>query len=247
MKKIWFIVLFGMMSIRTYPQKIDSGRYFVIQPSVGYTMFALGDVRDFYDEVLAMYDQMGVHIPTQKDYPGNIIFGISTMYNIPSVARFGIGGQYSWTKAYSGYEDYAGLLEVNSKISMVTIEAIVEKDIQATKTANIFLGLRGGVPFVNTEYSNSVSLKDFPGQVEEVFLSGDGHGYTFEGYVGFNKSYKRFVFSVTAGYRISKVSEIDGTIIIPGEGSISGKLDLEHDLSGIVFNSRIGYRFGPFK
>lgn len=141
MKRITFLSIIILLSGSLTAQvssRHDSIASFIIHASAGYTTFALGDVRDFYNGVLEVYSESGLQVPTQKDYPGNVVFGISGMYNIPSVLRVGLGSQYTWTKAYSGYKDYAGLLEINSKISLLTIEVVVERDIQSTKTVNIF-------------------------------------------------------------------------------------------------------------
>lgn len=247
MKKAFIFILTALTISAGVAQKKsphDSIRYFVIQPSAGYTTFALGDVRDFYKSVLDVFDMLGLHIPTQKEYPGNVIFGLTGMYNIPSVLRIGLGSQYTWTKAYSGYEDYAGLFEVNSKISMLTIEGVIERDIETTPTVNIFFGARGGFSFVSSDYSNTISLNDFSALTETISLRGDGRGYSVEGYVGFSRVFNtNFIVDVTAGYRVASVKELEGKMTIPGEGSYSGELDLEHDLSGVVLNVKVGYRF----
>jgi len=221
----------------------DTIPYFYLQPMVGYTTFALGDVKDFYDAVLNEFKIYGLVVPTQKEYPGNVTFGLNLLYNIPSIVRVGLGSQYTWTEAYSGYEDYAGLLEVNSKITLFTIEGVVERDIESFKAGKFYGGARGGISFVNSDYSNTVSFTEYPGEVEEIKLSGDGNGFTLEGYLGVNYSLGNVSLGVTTGYRLAKVKEIDGKITIPGEGSYSGKLNLEHDMSGIVVNAKVSFRF----
>jgi hypothetical protein len=155
-----------------------------------------------------------------------------------------LGSQYTWSKAYSGYEDYAGLLEVHSKITMATLEVFLERDVESTPTVNIFFGASGGFSFVKSKYSNTISLNDYPSETGTVSLNGDGHGYCFQGYVGLDKLFnKKIIIGITAGYRLALIKEIDGKMTIPGEGTFSGKLDLEHDMSGVVLNARIGYRF----
>ncbi|MBX2957956.1 MAG: hypothetical protein KF846_17450 [Cyclobacteriaceae bacterium] len=245
MKKVVFYIVilalgFSASAQRTAPH--DTTRYWIVQPSIGYTTFDLGEVNNFYDEVLAQYEIMGLTIPTQKQYPGNVLIGLSALYNIPAILRVGIGGSYSWTEAYSGYEDYAGLLEINSKISMTTIEAVVERDLSTFKSGSLYLGASGGLSFVKSDYANFVSLHEYPYEGGEIKLSGDGQGHSVQLYLGGNFSVKNFTVGLTAGYRFAVIKEIEGTIQIPMEGSYTGKLDLEHDLSGVVLTMRLGYK-----
>ncbi len=246
MKKVFLVILIGLSISAGVAQKRssdDSIRYFLIQPSVGYTTLALGDVNDFYDEVILMYGEYGLDIPTQQQYPGSVLVSLNGLYNVPSVLRVGIGSQYTRTKSYSGYEDYAGLLEIKSTISMLTLEAIVERDIESFKAGTLYVGARGGFSFVNSDYTNEISFYNYPGGAEEITLSGDGHGFTIEPYIGFQRVVGNFSIGLTAGYRFAKVKKLDGEMYIPGEGNYSGELDLEHDLSGITLNAKIGYRF----
>jgi hypothetical protein len=94
-----------------------------------------------------MYGEYGLDIPTQQQYPGSIVVGLNGLYNVPSVLRVGIGSQYTRTKSYSGYEDYAGLLEIKSTISMLTLEGIAERDIETFKAGTLYVGARGGFSF----------------------------------------------------------------------------------------------------
>jgi hypothetical protein len=246
MKKVFLVILIGLSISAGVAQKRsshDSIRYFLIQPSVGYTTLALGDVNDFYDEVILMYGEYGLDIPTQQQYPGSIVVGLNGLYNVPSVLRVGIGSQYTRTKSYSGYEDYAGLLEIKSTISMLTLEGIAERDIETFKAGTLYVGARGGFSFVNSDYTNEISFNKYPGGAEEITLSGDGHGFTIEPYIGFQRIVGNFSIGLTAGYRFAKVKKLDGEMYIPGEGNYSGELDLEHDLSGVSLNAKIGYRF----
>lgn len=248
MKKVFLVILIGLTFSAGVAQKRslhDSIRYFVIQSSVGYTTLALGDVNDFYDEIILIYGEYGLDIPTQKQYPGSILVSLNGLYNVPSVLRIGIGSQYTRTKSYSGYEDYAGLLEIKSTISMFILEAITERDIESSKAGTLYVGVRGGLSFVNSDYTNEISFNNYPGGAEEITLSGDGHGFTIEPYVGFQRIVGNFSIGLTAGYRFAKVKKLDGKMYIPGEGNYSDELELEHDLSGISLNARIGYRIVP--
>lgn len=246
MKKILFLLVFiGVFSSAEGQPKSshDSIRYWMIQPSVGYTTFALGDVKDFYDEVLSLYrEQYGLDIPTQKKYPGNVLLGIHVLYNVPSVVRVGLGTQITWTEAYSGYEDYAGLFEVESKIQLITSELVVERDIETLASGKLFVGVSGGLSFVTSDYSNSISLNDYPDEEGEVQLNGDGTGFIVQPYVGWYRNVGNITLGLHAGYRFAKVKELDGEMVIPGEGTYSGKIELEHDLSGIVVNAAIGFK-----
>jgi hypothetical protein len=244
MKTRIFFLLLCLMWSPALAQYRDSAGYYCIQATVGYTTYALSDVHDFYDEVLDMYDELGVRIPTQKSYPGNAVFGVSVTRNIPSLFRVGLETQYSQTKAYSGYEDYAGTLEVNAKVTMTTIAGLIERDLFRQNQTALFAGLKGGLLFVRSRYTNTISFTEYPGEVGEVRLTGHGDGYLLEGYLGVSRTLHRWVGGLTLGYRLSKADHLQGKMTIPGEGSYCGKLELEHDVSGIIANLRIGYRLG---
>lgn len=214
---------------------------FNVSLSLGFNTFALGDVRNFYNGLLEIYRTNGIPIPTQREFPGNLLVGVSLLYSIPSVADIGLGSRYTWTRAFSSYDDYAGSADVNSKISMVTLEGIIQKEIAPESIVETYAGVRGGLVFGRTEFSQRIAFNDQPDQNIDILLSGTGKGYSVEGFIGVKRRLSNVVLGVCTGYRHSKVSDMGADISLNGQPQGSGTLQIEHNLSGFVLSAHVDF------
>jgi hypothetical protein len=206
---------------------------------LGFNTFALGDVRNFYSGLLEVYRTNGVPIPAQREFPGNLLVGVSFLYTIPSVADIGLGSRYTWTRGFSSYEDYAGRANVNGKIFMVTLEGIIQRDIVTESNVEAYAGARGGLVFGWSKFSQSIVFNDYPDQNVDILLSGTGKGYSVEGFIGVKRHMNTIVLGVCTGYRHAIVSDMEADFSLNGQPQDSGTLQLKHDLSGFILSVHI--------
>jgi len=214
---------------------------FSVSLSLGFNTFALDDVRNFYDGLLEIYRANGIPIPTQREFPGNLLVGASFLYAVPSVVDIGLGGRYTWTRAFSSYEDYAGTANVDGKVTMFTLEGIIQKAFTPESDVNMYLGVRGGLVFGSSEYSQKIVFTTVPNQNAEILLSASGKGFTAEGYIGANHRLNNIVLGASAGYRYAKISDMNADITVDGQPLGSGTLEVDHDLSGFVLVAHVDF------
>lgn len=224
-------------------QEATGGSRFSIQANVGYTSYRLDDVKDFYDEILAVYIESGVDMPTQKKYEPSWVAGLAVLYKIPNLIDFGLGSQYSKATALSSYADFAGSLKVKSNVSFISLEGIVQRDFPSQSNYNFYASLRGGLAFIHSSYTHDIVFNDFPDQSGFIDLTGSGTGYTAEGLLGIKRSYKNFDFRITAGYRQTSVKKLDAKLEATDEITIHDTMQVTHDLSGFALNTLIAYHF----
>jgi hypothetical protein len=210
----------------------------------GYNTFKLGEVKDFYGAVVNEYRLAKVPIPTQREFPGNLLLGFEALYHLPSGFNLGLGLRYSWTRAFSLYGDYAGELDVNAKVEMLAIEGIFEKELSGNKLFQPCLGIRGGWLTGWSEFTEKINFRELPQLNESTILSGHGNNFSIEGFVGTKYHLSSLVLSARAGYRYAKISSIDGKLSINNISLGSGKIPLELDFSGVVFALGIGIVIG---
>jgi hypothetical protein len=231
----FFLLLLYCTSARAQVEEQTVGTTtFTVSTSLGFNTFALGDVRDFYSGLLEEFRANNIPIPTQREFPGNLIIGVDILYSIPSIADVGLGSRYTWTRAFSLYRDYSGTLDVNGKVAMLSLEGIIQRDITTEGIVDVYAGLRGGLVLGWSKFSQKSVFYDFPDQNSEILLSGNGKGYSVEGFMGIKRRVGNIAFGVSAGYRYARVSEMDADFSLNGQTQDSGTLLLRHDLSGFT-------------
>jgi hypothetical protein len=224
-------------------QEASHDSRFSIQANVGYTSYRLDDVKDFYDEILMVYTEGGIAMPTQNKYEPNWIAGLAVLYKTPTIIDFGLGSQYSKATALSSYADFAGSIEVKSNVSFLSLEGIVQHDFPSRSNYNFYASLRGGLAFIHSSYTHDIVFNDFPDQSGFIDLSGSGTGYTAEGMIGIKRSFMNFDIRITAGYRQTSVKKIKATLEATGENTLHDTIHITHDLSGLALNALIAYNF----
>lgn len=212
---------------------------FALSVSGGFTTFELSDVKEFYHSILDVYHANNVPIPTQREFPGNLLIGLSGTYRIPGVVDVGLGGRYSWTRAFSAYEDYSGTLDVNAKVRLLSIEAIVQRDFVTGSVVDMYAGVRTGLVFAWSTFSQKIVFNDFPEQNTNILLSGNGSGFSGEGFIGAKRQVGNIVLGMCAGYRYANISGMNAEISLNGQHQESGTLDVGHNLSGFTVDVHV--------
>lgn len=239
---IVFVLLLQCTLARAQDRVADtSTSTFTVSLSLGFNTFALHDVRNFYNGLLEIYRTNGIPIPTQREYPGNLLVGVSVLYTIPSVADIGLGSRYTWTRAFSSYEDYAGSANVNGKISMVTLEGIIQRDLTPESIVEMYVGVRGGLVFGWSTFSQSIVFNDYPDQNVDILLSASGKGFSVEGFIGVKRRLSNVVLGVCTGYRYANLSDMNADLSLNGQPQGSGTLQLEHNLSGFILSAHVDF------
>lgn len=199
-------------------------RPWLLQISGGVSSMGLGDVKDFYASTKQFYEQGGLTLETQREFPPNLIFGADLLYH-QSGFRFGAGTRYTWTHAYTLYGDNSGNLDLVMEMRLLAVQLVVQKEWPRAGWSPL-LEARVGQGLVWIEASETVELTAVAATLETT-LEGDGHGPLAELHAGAYREIGAYVLSATAGYRYCNV---------PGP-----PFDL--DVSGFVVSLNLGWSF----
>ena len=226
----------------TSAQTSSEGR-FTLRLNGGYTTFQVDGIKGTYHEILQTYRDKNVNVQTQREFPGNLRLGLEAAYNISSAFSIGIDGYYTWTRAFSLYEDYSGTLDVNSKVRVLAFDFFVQNSFSDEGPWQPFADARVGLALGWLEFTEDVRFKDVPALNGSSLLSAHGTGISTEGFLGMRYLVGDFSFSTQAGYRYGNISSPDGELTVNNQSQASGELALDINFSGFVVLFSIGKSF----
>lgn len=212
--------------------------------TAGYTTFSLDEVKEVYSDILNFYRNSNIPIPTQSEYPGDLTFGIQIYYSIFYSFDVGLGATYASTDAVSSYEDYAGSLDINSNVSMISYEIMVRKSFKNKNTLQPYIELRSGITQGSYEIKDDVLFFDELSFLKQkTVLSVNGSNRSYSGSIGGKLSWNKLAISAQVGYRYSNITEPKGKITSNGTEETLGKLNIDIDLSGLIIKTNIELPF----
>ncbi len=207
----------------TSPQKSHWPR---VQFVSGVSDYRLNEVTEFYDAVLEHYRLEEIPIASQRKYPENILIGLELTYNLTPEVMGGIVGQYSWTRAFSAYDDYSGSLDVNSSVRWFSIGYTLSRRLNQQGPWRPLIGGIAGLTHVTVDYDEVIKLTEFPELSEQAEVSFEATGFSGEIFVGTEYHFASLALVGQGGYRYC--APVDRAFDI--------------DLSGIVFRMGIAFQ-----
>ena len=210
--------------------------------AAGVNSMRLNDFKDSYSLVVDGYRQEGLQLETQREFPANLIFGGDLLYDVGSGFSLGAGARYSWTRAFTLYQDYSGTLDILGKARMLALQAVGQRVWSAGRVAP-FVELRGGWAFVSAEITEQ-STETFAstGSSKSELESNDGAPLG-EAHLGIRLDARAYLVTATGGYRYCKVSGPEGELREDGVVVERGELSFDVDVSGFVFAVAVGRSF----
>ena len=230
-------LLTGLLGVgEAFPQASDdpAGGSIRLGVSAGITSFALGDLRDMTDDIVSAYGASGLPVEVEREYPPNLLVGAECMFIGLEPWAFGVSGSYTWTSAYALYADYAGTLELHSKVQVLAGYLVLQYSFAAGWTLQPFVDIRGGISWVSLSIKETVDVTTYAGLVETSDISGDKLGVGGEATVGLRYSFDSLALTGRAGYRYSNVSEMDVSLSSSGQSQGSGTLGFDINSSGFL-------------
>lgn len=199
--------------------------------SIGFNTFNLSKVRHFYQENIDYYRSQNLPIEAQRNFSGNVLLGLNGLYRLNSRLVVGLGMRYTSSPAKSLYRDYAGELEVSGWVRMLTLEGIVQWNLQTSGHIRPFVGARGGLVMGYCQFKEAATSGSYPGLEGDYTIRGNDRGYTTEAYVGAARSMGSFYLQLQGGYRYA---------VVDGMDTLQGPLTMKFDLSGIIILATLG-------
>lgn len=215
-------------------QEADEPATFRIGVTAGLTTFALGDLRDFTTEGIAVYKAAGVPVELERTYPPNLQAGGEVLFLGLHPLALGIGGSYTWTSAYARYGDYAGTLDLTSRVKVLYGSLIVQYAFPPISGFEPFLDLRTGIARVSLSLEETIDITNYGQLHVSSDISGNKTGFAGESTAGIRYTWGTFALSGRAGYRLSNISSMEMSITSFGENLGSGTLGFDMNISGFV-------------
>ena len=220
------------------------GRGVEVRVTGGLASLSLGDVAAFHQSAVDVYAAAGVPVPTQRAFPAGLSGGVDVLWSTsarPSGAsRFGVGARFAGSSASSLYGDYAGTLDLVSRVSALFVESVSVVELGEGRVRP-FLGSRGGTVIASSETVEAVDLGELGASRSRV--SGRGVGYSIEGFGGLAASAGRVGVFVQGGYRYARVPKLNGEVEVDGASVEEGRLPYGLGLSG--WSGAVGLTIRP--
>lgn len=222
----------------------DKKRSLTVSVTSGYTTFSLDDVKEVNTDIHKFYRNIDIPIPTQSEYPGDLILGLQIYYSIFYSIDVGLAATYAGTGAGSSYEDYAGSLVINSKVSMMSLELIIRKLFKNNNTLQPFIEVRSGITQGSFELKQDIKFfNELSSITDKTVLYASGSDRSYSGSIGGKLSWNKLAISAQVGYRYSNITEPKGKITSNGTEETLGKLNIDIDLSGLIIKTNIELPF----
>jgi hypothetical protein len=202
MKLINILLAFIVCSIQSFSQADynNFSKYYGVQINTGITFFDLQPLKDDFRYSVENFNRnYNLPLQIQKSYPANISWGANVFWYINQRASIVIGTEYTSTRAFSLYEDYAGTLDLKSEIKMYYLYAGFRFHIIEAPIVQPFMGINVGL--AKTDIAMDADLNISNGLiVEKDHSENSDTGYNIEPYIGCNYNLDFVVLEFVASY-----------------------------------------------
>ncbi|MDP3147510.1 MAG: hypothetical protein Q8N83_00135 [Ignavibacteria bacterium] len=202
----FFINSFGVIFPQANYTNFD--HFFGIQLNTGLTFFNLNPLKnDFKSSVEMVSRNYNLPLQIQHLYPTNISWSGNVFWYFSPEFCLVLGPEYTSTRAFSMYEDYAGTFDLKSEIHQYYLSIGVRKHFNDVKIVQPLIGVNFGL--VQFNFMNTMDLNVNNGQIKNhnsyEYLD---NGYSIEIYTGLTYDIKIGVVELIASYRYVKLEEI---------------------------------------
>jgi len=223
------ILLIFTLTNQFYPQANYSNfnKYYGVQINTGITFFDLQPLKDgFTRTVKSISQEYNIPLVVQTLYPSNISWSGYLFWYISQSTSIIIGPEYTSTRAYSMYEDYAGTLDIKSEIKMYYLYLGFRVHIVESPIIQPLMGVNVG--FTKTDFEIDTNLDINNGQIVDNDRSEDSDtGYSIEPYLGGTYDLNLVVLELVAAYKMVMLDRFE--------------IEPEN------FNFKLGVKIGVFK
>jgi hypothetical protein len=230
-------LLLAASSLRAQPvPPSGSAPTVFITPHVGYSGSSLGEVAALHGEIVRTYTGLGIDLPDAQSPSGSLTVGLDVLIRATPSQHHGLGLRYTGSTASSLYGDYAGTLDVVSRVRAFVFDAVSYYNLGNGGT---FAGARAGFVYGRMSTREAIDLQDLGDSFSEI--RGSGIGYSLEGFGGVGFDAGPFPITLQLGYRYAVVDRLKGSVR-SDQGRTSGELPLSLDFSGL--SGSVSVRFG---
>lgn len=212
-----------------------------VQLSGGVADLALGDADAFHELVAESYRRGGVAIPTQRSLGTAPVLGVDVLWPFRQSGRIGVGVRAAETSAYSLYGDFAGTLDLVSRVQAVFVETVGHVELGQAGPVRPTLGARVGAVWAQSSLDERLVFEGGSGLDQR--LESDGVGLSAEGTAGLAMGLGPLDVFVRGGLRAARVGSLQGEFFREGEVFEGANAPYTLSLSG--WSGTVGVTFRP--
>lgn len=213
-----------------------------IQFNIGFNTFNSTNAEKYFEKSLIPLQERNVLVEAQTLYPSNILLGGGVYYFPTRSLSLSLVAEFTNTKAYSLYGDYAGTIDIKSTISFISICFGLQKHFIDIFIIQPYVGIDAGIVRGEYNYESKILFNDFPEYSHSDELIYSNIGFKAEGYIGASYNLDFVIVSLQGGYKYCLIPKPDREDVQGEVGSEDIPFDLE--TSGVVI--KLSLRTGIF-
>jgi hypothetical protein len=198
------LLLFVFFQIASSRHK-EYPTYFDLYFSVGYGNTVSSDVSDYYQSIIDSYRSLGIPIQTQTKFGptaiGNIGFDFSKLKEI----SFGVCLGYSYSPAFSNYQDYSGTMKINGSVNSFDALLNVRFIPIYIDTYPCIINARVGCVYSSLKITKEIRFNNFSESNINWDMTTNGFGPEMEATIGTSKEIGSIYIAIEGGYKVSLV------------------------------------------
>jgi hypothetical protein len=208
--------------------------------SIGYANAASSNVSEYYDLIVDSYRHNDIPILTQTPFGRTVLVNAGFLFTRLEDIWFGLSVGYSYSPAFSNYEDYAGTLKVNGSVNSFEISIKFQYIPEKIAGLPIIISAQPGISYASSSITQELRSNDFPELNYDSKWSTDAWGPCFQGTIGTSVPWGKLSILLEGGYRFSwnKVFEEK---IESSAGNSKRYEALDIGQTGIVFLLTVNY------
>lgn len=170
--------------------------------SVGYGAETFGDMNSYYDGIVGFYRNQGIQVPTQTDLGRTVEARAGILYSRIKPIWIGLSLGYSYSPAFSYYNDYAGTLKINGSVRSFDISLVVQHTLTRIMDFPLVLDAIPGVTHVSYLVTQDIEYANYPQDNYHSTLSDNVWGPSLKLILGTRVPLGNWRLSAGVGYDI---------------------------------------------
>lgn len=167
----------------------------------GITFMHTSEADNQFGELVKYYQDRGIPMEVQTLYPFNSLIGGGFSYYLNRSLSLSLSAEYSKTKAFSLYSDFAGNIDLKSEISFISGSIGLQNDFKNIFILEPFLGLNIGIVDANFKESINILFYEIPEGSDNYEWSFSGVGLFTKMYGGLSYDLNFVNLGLSAGYQ----------------------------------------------
>ena len=240
------IILFASLNIGYAQEQSSFSNYvaldsLIVSFSLGYGFTSVGGIENYYNDLISDYKDEGLNISTQHNFSNTLALEAQILFSLvyPPI-WLGISGGYTFTPAFSKYEDASGEVDINGSVDSFRIALASKFDLCSFNKFQVFVDIKPAFSYYVAKVKDKVHFYNYSqfDLAREATLKLWIPSVEF--FIGLTYPIKAFYVSFEGGYMNSFVGDQVLNVSVNGDSS-QPVSELNCNQSGLIFLVSMGY------